>query len=90
MSDYLSIVIRVLPGSEEFDVELPRFSSGKEITNELLDAGISPRTDSDGNPFVFQLVHKQSNVELDSNKTLHDLGIRSGDTLLFIPNLIAG
>jgi len=90
MSDFLSIVIRVHPSGEEFDVELPRFSSGKEITAELLNANIAPSRDQEGNPYVYDLVHKQSNVHLDDNKTLHDLGIRNGDTILFIPSLIAG
>lgn len=90
MADFFNIVVRVNPSGEEFDVELPRFSSGKEIINELLDAGISPRSDSNGNPYVYDLVHKQSNTHLDDNKTLHDLGIRDGDTLLLIPGLVAG
>lgn len=90
MSDILNIVVRVMPSGDELDVELPRFSTGREITEELLTAGVAPRKDPEGNAYAYELVSKATNVRIEDSKTLHDLGIREDDTILFIPNLVAG
>lgn len=90
MANMINLVIRVMPSGDELDVELPVFSTGREIVQELLDANVAPRTDSDGNPQVYELVSKASNVKIEDNKTLHDLQVRDGEILYFIPKLVAG
>lgn len=90
MADILNVVVRVMPSGEEHEVELPRFTTGKEIREALLSEGVAPRVDAEGNHFTYNLVSKQSNVSIDDAKTLHDLGINDGDTILFIPKIIAG
>ena len=86
----LSVIVRVMPGGEELDVNLPRYSTGKQITDELLKANVAPTTDPDGNPYVYDLVTKRENIRIETDKTLHDLGITDGETILFIPQLVAG
>ena len=90
MNDELNLIVRVMPSGDELDVQIPRFSTGKEIIEELLRAEVAPSSDGEGNPFVYELVSKKNQVRVDDNKTLHDLQINDGDTLLFIPNLVAG
>lgn len=90
MNDELNLIVRVMPGGDELDVELSRYDRGADIIEALLGEGVAPSTDPEGNPFVYELVSKASQVKIEGDKTLHDLQIREGDTLLFIPNLVAG
>lgn len=86
----LNVVVRVMPGGEELDVTLPRYSTGSQITDELLKAQVAPSTDPEGNPYVYDLVTKRDNIRIEPDKTLHDLGVSDGETILFIPQLVAG
>lgn len=79
-----------MPSAEEFSVELPRFSTGREIREELLNANVAPRFSPQGEPYVYELVIKATNLRLEESKTLSDLGVQQGDMILFIPNLVAG
>ena len=91
MSDILSITVRIMPSAEEFAVELPRFSTGREIREELLNANVAPRSSPQGEPYVYELVIKATNLRLEESKTLSDSGVQHGDIILFIPNhLVAG
>ena len=90
MSDIINIIVRIMPSGDELDVELPRYSTGKEIIEELLSASVAPRIDPNGNPYAYDLVSKASNVRIEDSKTLDDLRIKEGDTILFIPHLVAG
>jgi len=90
MSDVINIVIRLMPSGDELDVELPVFSTGRDITEELLSASVAPRTDPEGNPYIYEIISKASNVKIEEDKTLYDVGIREGETLYFVPKLVAG
>lgn len=86
----ITVIIRLLPRGDELDVELPLFSTGKEIVEELLNADLVPRTDPQGNPYTYKLIHKDSSLEIVQEKTLFDLGVKDGNTLLLTPQLVAG
>lgn len=88
--DIINIAIRVMPNGDELDVELPVFSTGKDIIEELLNANVAPRMDNDGNPYVYELISKANNVRIGENKTLFDLGIQEGETIYFVPKITAG
>jgi len=79
-----------MPSGDELDVELPVFSTGRDITEELLSANVAPRTDPEGNPYIYEIISKASSVKIDEDKTLYDVGIREGETLYFVPKLVAG
>lgn len=89
MSD-LNIVIRVMPNGDEFDVEVPSYSSGKDLVDGLLQKGVAPRNDPQGNPYIYELISKAKNVKISETKTLMDVGITNGDTIYFTPKLVAG
>ena len=89
MSD-LNIVIRVMPNGDEFDVEVPNFSTGKDLVDGLLQKGVAPRNDPQGNPYIYELISKGKNVKISETKTLMDVGISNGDTIYFTPKLVAG
>jgi uncharacterized ubiquitin-like protein YukD len=89
-ANVINVVIRLIPSGDELDVELPLFTTGKEIVDELLDADAAPRTDYQGNPYVYRLVSKATGKEVSPEKSLMDIGVREGDTLLLTPQLVAG
>ncbi len=86
----LNITIRVMPAGNEVDVVLPAFSTGKEIIETLLNKNLAPYRAPDGIPYIYELFSKFSNKRIEAHKTLYDLGIRDGETIYFIPKLIAG
>jgi hypothetical protein len=89
-NDTISIIVRVMPRGDELEVELPLFSTGKEIIEELLSAEVAPRRDPENNPYVYELISKVANTKISDNKTLFDVGIRNGETLYLAPKLVAG
>ena len=88
--DVINIVIRVMPKGDELDVELPLFTTAKEIIEELIRANVVPRTDPGGNYYSFELISKINNSIILEKQTLHDIGIKEGDVLYFVPKIIAG
>ncbi len=90
MSDVINITIRIMPKGDELDVELPIYSTGKQIAEELLSANVAARHDPEGNPMIYELISKAGNVKIADDKSLHDLGIRDGETLYLVPKMVAG
>ena len=90
MKETINVIVRILPQGDELDVELPIFSTGKDILDELLAADLVPKADPQGNPYSYQLITKDRGSEVDYSKTLTDQGVRDGNTLLLAPKLVAG
>ncbi|GAB4416777.1 MAG: hypothetical protein OHK0039_26440 [Bacteroidia bacterium] len=86
----INVIIRLMPGGDELDVELPLYSTGKEIIDELLNGDMVPRNDPQGNPYTYKLVSKDSGLEIVPEKSLFSLGVKKGNTLLLMPELVAG
>ena len=88
--DTINLIVRVMPNGDELDVELPVLSTGKEIVEELLNANVAPRQDTNGNPYIYELISKVSNVKIEEHKTLYDIGINDNEIIYFVPKLVAG
>ena len=89
-TDVIGIVIRVMPKGNELDVELPLFSTGKEIVDAMIQDGVAPRIDPEGNPYVYELFSKLSYTKIEDQKSLYDCGVQDGETLFLTPKLVAG
>lgn len=90
-TDVINVIVRILPSGDELDVELPLYSTGKEIINELLNADLGiEKQDPQGNPYIYQLIAKDTGREIMSEKSLNDTGVKEGQTLLLTPKLVAG
>ena len=87
MTDVINIAIRVMPKGDELEVELPVFSTGKDIIEELLNTKVVPLNDGEGNLYLYELIAKASSIKIGESKTLYDLGIREGETLYLVPKL---
>ena len=88
--DVINIIVLVLPDGKELEVELPGFSTGSDIIEELLEAEVAPRKNSDGNDYEYDLIYKKTNKRLGEDKSLKDAGVKDGDTLIFSPKMEAG
>lgn len=86
----IELTVRVQPVGDEVTIELDEYTSGKEIKRELVAQDIAPPTDNQGNPIIYQLISKSSNQVIDDHKTLDDMGIRPGETLFMVPDMVAG
>lgn len=92
MDTAYSVFVRILPGGEEVEMELPAASTGKMIKESLLAHGELniPRVDPEGSAYTFRLISKLSGKEITDDKTLYEAGVSNGDTLLLKPDLVAG
>ena len=90
MEDELELTVRIMPAGEEHILELSRFTTGKEIISALMDNSLISSSDHEGNPYIYRIMTKGSNVQLTDDKALHDVNVRSGDTLIITPDMIAG
>ena len=86
----INLIVRILPGGDELDVELPPYTTVKEIIDELLNTSMVPRSDPQGNPYSYELALKGSQTKVMPEKTLNDIGVTNGATLLLMPRLVAG
>ena len=86
----IELTVRVQPVGDEVAIELDEYTSGKEIKRELVAQDIAPPTDNQGNAIIYQLISKSTNQVIDDHKTLDDMGIRQGETLFMVPDMVAG
>lgn len=87
--DLITVEVRIQPGGEAMDVELPPFSTGKEIIDMFLEGEFIPEKDDQGNPYAYELVTKK-NVRVEEWSTLHECGVENGGLLYIAPKLVAG
>jgi len=79
-----------MPGGEELEVELPNTATGALIIDYILEEGFCARNDNEGHPIIYDLLIKTSGITICGNETLFKKGVKTGETLLFLPRLIAG
>jgi uncharacterized ubiquitin-like protein YukD len=92
MSDQtiVTIIVRIMPQAEDLEIELPLYTTGKQIVEELLSQQIIPRNDEAGNPIVYELVSKKVGKKLMPEDRLADLNVPNGDTLLLTHKAYTG
>ena len=83
------LVIRIMPSGDEVDVELPIGSKGAEIIEEILEANLAPRIDSEGYPYIYELIAKSTNVKIGDDKSLFELGIKNNEVIYFVPKMLS-
>jgi len=87
--DLINIEARIMPRGEVIGMELPLFSTGKEIIEACLEDDLLARTDQEGNPYVYEVITKK-NVKIDDNKTLFDVGLKENELIYIVPKMNAG
>lgn len=86
----INVIIKIMPGGEEIEVALSIFSTGAEIIEALIRNERIPRTEGEGNPYVYSLRSEEGALKIKENASLSELGIREGAVIWCIPELING
>ena len=85
----ICVIIRIMPAGEELEVELPAMTTGREIIDEVIEHGNVPKTDNEGNPYIYVLSSKRHDIQIDS-QTLYDANIQNDEILYLKPKPVAG
>ncbi len=86
----ISIVIRIMPSGMEFDIDLPLYTTGKQLLDELMALDEVERVGQNGQPYSYRLISKGTGQEIDLGKSLYNIGIKEGDTVILAADLEAG
>ena len=77
-------------GNKEQNATLPDDAPVRRIIAKLVDMMKLPTTDPSGQPQSYKFQHKASGKQLSDDQTLSEAGVKDGDTLRLIPEIIAG
>ena len=86
----LQLTIRIMPQGEEVEIEIPNITTGKELIKYLFERNLAPRYDTNGNPYIYELVSKKTNSKIYDDKSLKECFIKNDEIIYFMPKLVAG
>jgi hypothetical protein len=86
----ISVIVRVMPDNEDVEVTLPLNATATDVLESLFESGIGKRSDQQGNPVIYRLVPKGKDVAIGENQSLGEAQVQNADTLLMMPELVAG
>jgi uncharacterized ubiquitin-like protein YukD len=87
---YISVEVTDLTGSKKKTVEVPDDIPVNRIIALLVDRLSMPRMGQDGTLMSYKFHHQASKKQLLDEQTLSDAGVKDGDVLRLIADLIAG
>jgi hypothetical protein len=90
MSDSISIQILDATGTRKQEVEVPNDAQSARLIAKLVEVMELPIAGPDGQPMVYKLHHRASGRQLRDDDTLDVVGVKDGDELRMIPEIIAG
>jgi small GTP-binding protein len=79
INDVINITVSIAPSGEELDVELPHFTTTQELIEELINHDALNRLSK------YSAFSKMNGRELALDKSLWEMGVRNGDTLIITP-----
>jgi hypothetical protein len=77
-------------GSRRDDVELPDDAEIDRVIAALIQPLNLPLTGPDGQPMSYRFHHSESQTQLRDKATLASSGVKAGDTLRLVPEIMAG
>ena len=83
--DVVAIVLKVMPKGDEFDVEVPLFTTAREFIDEIINANYALRTNENGQAIYYRLVKNDLLTEIPADQSLHAYRIAANDTLYMLP-----
>jgi len=91
MENEISVIVRVMPSTDEIELSIPSSASPKDLIDYMLDADLGiPKLDGQSNRIVYQLIPKGKNEVLHEEKSFKEEEIQDDDVILMIPKIIAG
>lgn len=89
MSNMLDITVVDTTGSKTEDATVPASAPAGRIMAKLVELMELPSVGPEG-PLSYKFLHKQTGRQIDDNDTLENAGVRDGDVLRLVPEIIAG
>lgn len=86
----LKVVITDATGSRRDDVEMPADQPVARVLAAVVQALGLPLSGPDGQPMSYRFHHVESQSQLRDESTLLGSGVKAGDTLRLVPEIVAG
>jgi uncharacterized ubiquitin-like protein YukD len=86
----VNVTIFDATGNKEQNATLPDDKPVRSIISKLVEMMKLPTTDPSGQPQSYKFQHKASGKQLTDEQTLAEAGVKDGDTLRLIPEIVAG
>jgi uncharacterized ubiquitin-like protein YukD len=71
-------------------VQLPDDAKANKLIAVLVDKMKQPKTGPDGDPLIYKFHHKNTGRQIQDTMTLAQAGVKNGDILRLVPEIIAG
>ncbi len=86
----IQLVVTDATGSKRDEVEMPDDAPVIRVLAALVQAMGLPLSGPDGQPMSYRFHHLESQSQLRDEATLLSSGVKAGDTLRLVPEIVAG
>jgi len=86
----LNVFVTDATGSKKNQVEMPDDAAVIRIIAALVGELKLPLSGPDGQPMSYRFHHSESQSQLRDDATLASSGVKEGDTLRLVPEIVAG
>lgn len=87
----ITILIRITPQGDEYEIEVSNLLTGKELLDELLDHKLMPRYfPNSTDPVVYEIMIQETGRAVKDSGTLASSGVDDGSILYVVPKITAG
>lgn len=86
----IQVIVSDATGSKRDEVEMPNDAPVIRVIAALVQAMGLPLSGPDGQPMSYRFHHSESQSQLRDEATLESSGVKAGDTLRLVPEIVAG
>ena len=86
----LDVAVTDMAGARKEDVTVPDDAEALLIIAKLVEVMDLPLYDPSGTPMSYVFHHHQTGRQINDNSTLAQAGVKSGDTLRLVAQIVAG
>lgn len=86
----IQVIVSDATGSKRDEVEMPNDVPVIRVMAALVQAMGLPLSGPDGQPMSYRFHHSESQSQLRDDATLLSSGVKAGDTLRLVPEIVAG
>lgn len=87
---WITVIFLDVTGAKQVKAQISPDIPVKEILPNLITRMGQPVQSPDGNAMSYALDHKESGKRLQDNQTFAEAGVKDGDHLILIPEVVAG
>ena len=86
----IDVTVTDMAGARKEDVTLPDDAEALQIIARLVEVMDLPLNSPDGTPMSYVFHHQQTGRQINDNSTLFQAGVKNGDTLRLLAQMVAG